>query len=56
MPKSSSSKYYQVNKERLQKKKLRKIISPSTEEKEKKVTICSSTIQQCTRICKTKAG
>ena len=44
MPKDSSAKYYQYNKERLQKKAREKYESLSKEEKEKKVIIWALTI------------
>ena len=49
MYEDSSVKYCQNNKERLQKKLAKKYQSLSKEEKEKKATIWSLTIQKSTR-------
>ena len=49
MYKNISAKYYQENKERLQKKAHERYKNLSKEEKEKKATKCSETIQKFTR-------
>ena len=56
MSKNSSSKYYQDNKERLQKRNSRRCQSLSIKENEKKSTISSSAIQKSSRTGKVKGG
>ena len=56
MSKDPSAKYYQDNKERLQKKACKKMSKSFERRKRKKATIWSWTIQKSTRRKKTKAG
>ena len=56
MSKNSSSKYYQDNKERLQKRNSRRCQSLSIKENEKKSTISSWAIQKSSRTGKVKGG
>ena len=56
MPKNLSAKYYQENKERLQKKARERHRNLSKEEKEKKATIWLWTLHKSLRRWKAKAG